>query len=180
MPGDVARGKALLRESGYNGERTVLLSPTDVPPIGDFATLTAEAMRQIGMDVDLQTSDWGTVVQRRAKKDPVAQGGWSAFISTANSPAILNPAVNFLIRGQGERGYFGWYGNGQAEALARDWLEAGTDDERTRLEARLQEVAFRTVPFAPLCQFVIPTAYRRTVRGALQGPALLLWNVSKG
>ncbi len=40
------------------------------------------------MKVELVTTDWGTVTQRRAKKDPVAQGGWSAFVSNVNGPAI--------------------------------------------------------------------------------------------
>lgn len=180
MPGDPAAAKAMLRAAGYAGEKAVLLASTDVPPLGEFAELVADTMRRIGMEVELAVSDWGTVTQRRTKKDSVAQGGWSAFVSSANGPAILNPAVNFLVRGQGERGYFGWYGNDQVEALARDWLEAGTEEERRRLEDAIQAVAFRTVPYVPLGQWVQRTAYRRTVQGVLQGPAVLPWNVGKG
>lgn len=180
MPADPVAAKAMLQAAGYKGETVVLLGASDNPPLGEFAELVADTMRRIGLSVDLVNTDWGTVTQRRGKKEPPAQGGWSAFVSGVNGPAIMNPAVNFLIRGQGERGYFGWYQNAEVEALARDWLEAGTDAERKRLTDAIQAVAFRTVPYVPLGQYVQRTAYRSTVKGVLQGPAVLPWNVSKG
>lgn len=131
------------------------------------------------MNVELVTTDWGTVTQRRAKKDPVAQGGWSAFVSNVNGPAIMNPAVNFLIRGQPGRSYFGWYEGKDTEGLVQDWLEAGTETERKRLADAIQAIAFRRVPYVPLGQYVQRTAYRDTVKGILPGPAALPWNVSK-
>lgn len=133
------------------------------------------------MNVDLVTTDWGTVTQRRTKKDPVDQGGWSIFVSGVNGPAVMNPAVNFLVRGQGERGYFGWYGNAEVERLASEWLqsEAEAEADRNRLADMIQKIAFQTVPYVPLGQYVVRTAYRRTVQGVLQGPAVLPWNVQK-
>ncbi len=179
MPGDPAAAKVLVRQAGYGGEKVVLLGATDIPPVGDFAQIIADTMTRIGINVDLVSTDWGTVTQRRAKKSSVAQGGWSAFVSNINAPAIANPAVNFLIRGQGEAGYVGWYENAEVETLARDWLEATTDAARADLTGRIQAVAFRTVPIVPLGQYMQPTAYRASVSGILQGPAVLPWNVSK-
>ena len=179
MPGDVAAARAMLQAAGYSGQPVVLLGASDLPPLGDFAELAADAMRRIGMNVELVTTDWGTVTQRRAKKDPVAQGGWSAFVSNVNGPAIMNPAVNFLIRGQPGRSYFGWYEDKDTEGLVQDWLEAGTETERKRLANAIQAIAFRRVPYVPLGQYVQRTAYRDTVKGILPGPAALPWNVSK-
>jgi len=181
MPGDIAAAKALLQKSGYAGEKAVLLGATDNPPLGDFAELVADTMRKIGIDVDLVTTDWGTVTQRRAKKEPVSQGGWSAFVSNVNGPAIMNPAIDFLIRGQGQGpgGYFGWYENADVETLTRSWLEAGDAADRKRTADQIQAIAFATVPEIPLGQYVQRTAYRRNVTGMLQGPAVLPWNISK-
>ncbi len=179
MPGDPAAAAAALKAAGYAGEKVVLLNPNDNPPIGDFATITADALTRIGMNVELVTTDWGTVTQRRAKKEPVSQGGWSMFVSTVNGPAIMNPAVNFLIRGQGERGYFGWYEDAAIETLAQQWLQSADDAERLKLADAIQAEAFRTVPEVPLGQFLQRTAYRRNVHGVLEGPAVLPWNVSK-
>jgi peptide/nickel transport system substrate-binding protein len=82
--GDAAR-------SGYAGERVVLLQAVDLPPYNDYATVTAELLKKIGMNVDLVSSDWGTVTQRRAKMEPVEQGGWSIFIAGVNSPGRDQP-----------------------------------------------------------------------------------------
>ena len=43
----------------------------------------------------------------------------------------------------------------------------------------IQGIAFRTVPYVPLGQYVVRTAYRKNVQGVLHGPAVLPWNVSK-
>ena len=179
MRGDLDAARALLKDGGYAGERVVILQAADLPPYGDFATLTADLLRRIGMNIDLVTSDWGTITQRRAKKDPVEAGGWSIFISGVNGPGLLNPAVNFLVRGLGERGYFGWYENAEIETLASEWLQSGSEADRTRLADLIQGIAFKTVPYVPLGQYVVPTAYRRNVSGVLHGPAVLPWNVSK-
>ncbi len=179
MRGDLDAARALLRSGGYAGEKVVILQPTDIPPYGDYATVAADLLRRIGMNVDLVATDWGTVVQRRVNKGPVDQGGWSIFVTGVNGPALMNPAVNFLVRGQGARGYFGWYQNEEVERLASDWLQSGTNADRDRLADMIQTIAFATVPYVPLGQFVVRTAYRRNVRGVLHGPAVLPWNVAK-
>jgi peptide/nickel transport system substrate-binding protein len=179
MRGDMDAARALLRDGGYAGEKVVILQATDVAPNGDDATLTADLLRRLGMTVELVATDWGTVVQRRANRGPVDQGGWSIFIVGVNGPALINPAVNFLIRGQGARGYFGWYQNDEVERLADEWLQAGTDADRDRLADMIQRIAFDTVPFVPLGQYQVHTAYRRNVQGVLHAPAVLPWNVSK-
>ncbi len=179
MRGDLAAARQLLREGGYAGEKVVILQPVDIAPYGDYAVIAADTLRRIGMNVDLVATDWGTITQRRVRKDPVDQGGWSIFVVGVNGPALLNPAVNFLVRGQGARGYFGWYENAEVERLAGEWLRSDTEADRNRLADMIQEIAFRTVPYVPLGQFVVETAHRRGVEGILQGPAVLPWNVAK-
>jgi peptide/nickel transport system substrate-binding protein len=43
----------------------------------------------------------------------------------------------------------------------------------------IQKIAFETVPFVPLAQYQVRTAYRSNVKGVLHGPAVLPWNVAK-
>jgi len=47
--------------------------------------------------VDLQAMDWNTVVSRRAKKDPPAQGGWNIFCTAWVAPDIWNPLANAAV-----------------------------------------------------------------------------------
>ena len=49
--------------------------------------------------------------------------------------------------------------------------------EAKQLAEQIQVVAFDEVPYVPWGQYVQPAVYRKTVRGVLQFPAALLWNV---
>src|SRR5439155_1158848 len=79
---DVNKAKQLLKESGYDGKPVVVLDPTDIPLTHGAALVSRELMTQVGFNVDLQAMDWSTVVARRAKKDPPAQGGWNVLFTS--------------------------------------------------------------------------------------------------
>ena len=76
MKGDLKAAQAALKATAYAGQRVVLLSPSDFPAIEPLCIVTADLMKKIGFNVDLQTMDWGTVVQRRASMEPTDKGGW--------------------------------------------------------------------------------------------------------
>src|SRR6267154_2716651 len=79
-PRDMAKVKADLKAAGYNGEKVVLLVPTNSlaqKPLGDVA---ADMLQQAGMNVEYAGLDIGVVLPRQMKKDPIAQGGWSAGV----------------------------------------------------------------------------------------------------
>ena len=132
-PRDLDKVRAELRTAGYNGEKIVIINPTDFPTIGPFGQVTADLLRRLGMNVELVETDWGSVVQRRASKAAPDAGGWSIFHTWWPSVSIINPAVNATLRGQGERGWFGWYANPRVEDAAAQWLQASTEAEQKRL-----------------------------------------------
>jgi hypothetical protein len=47
-------------------------------------------------------ADWATLVQRRAKKDPVDQGGWSIYHTSWSGTDQMNPVGHVLLRGNGK------------------------------------------------------------------------------
>jgi peptide/nickel transport system substrate-binding protein len=59
-----------------------------------MSLLTAEKMRSIGFNVELQMTDWGSVAGRRAKKDAPEQGGWNIFHTTANGAHLASPITS--------------------------------------------------------------------------------------
>ncbi|MBN8909418.1 MAG: DUF1211 domain-containing protein, partial [Rhodospirillales bacterium] len=67
--------KRMLEQSGYKGETLVLMHPTDQVVYHAMTTVAADAFRQIGVEVDEQMTDWGTIVQRRPSKAPLDKGG---------------------------------------------------------------------------------------------------------
>ena len=80
--------KAMLDKAGYGGERIVLLHPTDQLIYNAFITVVADAFRKVGLNIDEQMVDWGTVVQRRTNKETVDKGGWSIFPAGAPGAGV--------------------------------------------------------------------------------------------
>jgi peptide/nickel transport system substrate-binding protein len=159
-----------LKEAGYKGEKVVLMAPTDFASINAMSLVTADVLRGIGMNLELQSTDWGSVVQRFNNKGPLDKGGWSALCTYTTGAVTNNPADHRLIRSQGEKGgVYGWPSSPKIEALRTEYLDAQTDEVRVAACRALQLQAFQDVPFIPLGLFFQPTAARKSVTGILQG-----------
>jgi peptide/nickel transport system substrate-binding protein len=176
---DPAKARELIKEAGYKGERVVMLTATDQPIVNSQALVVADELRQIGLNVDLQSMDWGTLITRRTVKDPVDKNGWNIFFTWLVGPDVVNPALNFAIRGSGEKAWFGWPTDEKIEALRASWFVASDTDAQKAMAAEVQEQAFRSVPYITTGQFVIPTAYRKNVQGVIVAPVVFMWNVEK-
>jgi peptide/nickel transport system substrate-binding protein len=179
MPGNLDAARAAIRAAGYNGERVVIINPTDFPTIGPFGQVTHDLFRRLGLNSELVEADWGTVIQRRNSREPVERGGWSVFHTWWPSVSILNPAINAVIRGAGARAWFGWHESARIEELAGQWLAAPDAAAQATIAAAMQQEAFQSVPAMPLGQFFIHTAYRRNLQGVLKGVAPYPWNVRR-
>ncbi len=177
MKGDLEAAKKLLKESGYAGEKVVIINPTDFPAIHPMGVVTADLLKRMGMNVELAESDWGTVVQRRASREPVDKGGWSIFHTFGSAISYATPATSSLVRGLGKDGWFGWWENAQAEQLVQDWLEAPDSAAQKAKAADLARLTMSEVGTVPLGQWYGKTAYRRSITGVLQGVSPYPWNV---
>jgi peptide/nickel transport system substrate-binding protein len=176
---NLAEAKKLVAESGYNGETAVVLDATDYGASHAEALVTVDLFRQLGIKTDLQAMDWGSVISRRTKKDPVEKGGWSVFFGSLAGADVLDPAVNFALRGNGEKAWFGWPTDPKIEELREKWIYAEDEATRKKLAEQVQEQAFKTVPIIPLGQYAIPSAYRTTLSGIVPAPVTVMWNVEK-
>lgn len=177
MPGDLAKARQMLKDAGYAGEKVVIINPTDFAVINPLGVVTADLLKQIGMNVDLQQTDWGTLIQRRASRETVDKGGWSIFHTYGPASAYNTPATSGIIRGQGAAGWFGWWDNAKAEQLVQDWLEAADPARQKMLAQELSRLAMDEVPFVPVGQWFGKTAYRKSITGVMQGAAPYPWNV---
>jgi peptide/nickel transport system substrate-binding protein len=177
--GDLAAARAMIKEAGYNGAKAVVINPTDFATIGPLGDITYDMLKKIGINAELQATDWGSVVQRRSSKESVEKGGWSIFHTWFTGGFIINPVVTAPFRGQGANGWFGWYANPRIEQLTQDWLDAKDVDGRTKVAAAIQQENYEQVPTVTLGQFQIPTAYRKSVAGRLECNGPLFWNVRR-
>ena len=176
---DPAKAKAMLKEGGYNGERVVMMTATDQPIVNSQAQVISEELRGIGINVDLQAMDWGTLITRRASKEPIDKGGWNIFFTWIIGPDLANPALSVALRSNGEKAWFGWPSDQKLEALRAEWFAAPDLEAQKRVAAEVQEEGFKEVPYIPTGQFVIPTAYRKGLKGVIVAPVVFLWNVEK-
>jgi peptide/nickel transport system substrate-binding protein len=171
--------KAMLDAAGYNGERVVLLHTTDQPFHATSSTVVADALTRVGIRIDDQHLDWGTVLQRRGSKEPLDKGGWSLFTSVTPVPESRDPLLASLIRSNGAKAWFGWPEDPEIESIYTEWLDAADPAEQTRLERAYQLAAFESVPFVPMGRYMLRAAWSKRLSGLLKGPAPVFWNVSK-
>jgi peptide/nickel transport system substrate-binding protein len=176
---DYAAAKQALAAAGYKGEKVVLMGASDFPSLKALADVAADMLTRTGFNVDYQIMDWGSVVQRRAKKEPVAQGGWSAFCTFWAGLDQANPAVSAFLRGTGQSAAIGWPTSAAIEGLRDRWLDAPDTAARKALADDLQKQAFADLPYLPLGQYFNQTSYRPSLTGVLDGVPVF-WNVKKG
>ena len=134
-------------------------------------------LKQAGLNVDVQATDWGTLLQRLAKTDGVDAGGWSVFHTYWSGLDMLNPAVNSSLRGNGKAAGRGWPTAPKLEALRTQWLDSTTEADQKAIASAMQVQAFEDVPYIPLGQVLAPVARLATLHGMLNGFSLF-WNVS--
>ncbi len=177
-PHDLDRVRRAVAASGYTGERVVVPVPTDFPSLKALGDIGADMFRKIGLNVDYQASDWGTLLQRMAKTDPVEQGGWSAFHTFWSGLDQLNPAVNAYLRGNGRAAARGWPTSERIEALRDEWLLSTSLQDQKNIAADIQKQAFADVPYVPLGQYLAATAYRRDITDVPGGFAMF-WHLRR-
>jgi peptide/nickel transport system substrate-binding protein len=175
----VAEIKAMLTAAGYNGEKLVLLHATDQPFYDAMSQVMAATMKKIGINVDDQAMDFGTVVQRRASKEPIDKGGWSMFCASFPAVDYLDPLAAPAARGNGAKAWFGWPDDPKLEQLHDAWMDATDAAERKKLATELQEEVLTYAPYVPLGQYFLSAAWRKNVTGFLKGPVPIFWNVTK-
>ncbi len=174
------KAKALLKEAGYDGKPVVLLFPADFAPFNKLSPVLAQLLKQAGFNVDMQSMDWPTLVARRAKKDPVANGGWNLFITAWSVADNMNPMFLAPLTGNGEKGWFGWATDEKLEQLKADFLAASDEPTRKELAAAIQQRVFHTGIFAPIGEYKPQRAYRKgVVSGAVRAPVSVFWNLKK-
>jgi peptide/nickel transport system substrate-binding protein len=179
MKRDLEKAKQLVKESGYKGEKVVIIDATDQPIVHSQSLLTLENLKKIGINAEIQAGDWGTLITRRTVKEPPDKGGWNIFHTWLVGPDMVNPAVNFPIRAVGDKSWFGWPSDAKIEELREAWFHAKSAADAKADADAVQKRAFEFVPFIPTGQFILPTAYRSNITGLIIAPINLLWNVEK-
>jgi peptide/nickel transport system substrate-binding protein len=177
----MAEAKKQLAESGYDGTPVVLLAPGDVVTLKAQPIVAAQLLRDAGFKVDVQATDWQTVVTRRASQKPPKEGGWNIFFTNWVGADVLNPVANMSVGGRGKNGgWFGWAEDAKLEAMRDAFSRASSPEEQKKIADDIQKENYDQVIYIPLGQYLIPSAWRKSLTGVLDGPATpVFWNIDK-
>ena len=88
---DFDKAKMLIADSGYKGEKIIVLDAVDQPNPHVQALVTADLLKKLGLNVEVAAMDWGSVVTRRASKEPPEKGGWHIFGPGGSAPTCSTP-----------------------------------------------------------------------------------------
>jgi peptide/nickel transport system substrate-binding protein len=156
------------------------LDAADIPQLHAEALVTNDLLQKLGLNVELATTEWGTVIKRVLMREPVEQGGWNVFVTAFASFDMINPATNRFLRAGGVKGAPpGWPTDEKIEALRTAWFGASDDARRRDLADQIQQRAFEFVPYIPTGQLVGRQAFRKNLVGVIDAPLPILWNIEK-
>jgi peptide/nickel transport system substrate-binding protein len=177
-PRSLDKAKQLLKEAGYTNQTIRMLAPTDIVAPTAMSQVTADMFRKLGVNLDLVQTDWGTVVQRRASREPLDKGGWSVLCTSFDSFDFLDPSSHFPLRANGAGAWFGWPDVPKVEELRNAWFEAPDLPAQQKIAREVQATALDEVVYVPLGAYLQMTGLRRNLEDRVVGPPLF-WNIRR-
>lgn len=168
-PRDYDRVKRELAAAGYKGETVVAMDVADIPELHALSTVGIEQLRQVGMNVDAQAADFGTVIRRRANKEAPDKGGWNIFFTFIDGSYNFTPAGSAVMTSTGPKGYPGWMTAPRIEALRQAWLDAPDLEAERRICRELQTQFWQDVPYVPMGEYIQQTCHSRGITDIPKG-----------
>lgn len=118
------------------------------------------------------------MVQRRASREPLDKGGWSAFCTAFAPFDFLDPSGHYPLRGNGAGAWFGWPTIPKLEELRDAWFLAPDLPAQQRLAREMQRVALDEVAYIPLGSYMSMTALKKDLKDRVDGFAIF-WNIKR-
>ncbi|MHB0705951.1 ABC transporter substrate-binding protein [Roseomonas mucosa] len=177
---DLDKARTLFKEAGYDGRPVVVMDPTDMPQLHAAALVTADALGKVGLTVDQQAMDWGTLVSRRSNQGPIDKGGWNIFFTYTVGPDLLEPFVLAMSTGCGDKSWAGWPCDPKMEELRTAYTREADPAKQRALTTEIQRYDYEhVVTHGVFGSWYNPVAYRRSLTGLVPAPVPLFWNISK-
>jgi len=179
---DPEKAKALFKEAGWDFSKPiVVLDPTDETIAHPATVVTVQALRDIGLTVDVQAMDWATMLKRRNSKEPTANGGWNLLHSYTGGLTVSTPVWSIAFSGACEKGLFGWPCDPSLEDLRLKWALVKGVDAKKQVAADYSRQAFAMGHHVPLGQWTTYVAHSSKLSGVLDSQDItVFWNMKKG
>lgn len=171
---DFARARQIAAEAGYRGEPLVFVATSEVATLGQMSQVAYDALKRAGFNVEMRWADWGTVGALLRKKD-----GWNLFLTGAPGAMMADPLTNIATDMSCDgKNFVGWECDREAEALRTAVMNSSDAGQPAALDAYVRYLA-QVQPYRLLGQYDQLTAVRANVKGLLNSPVLVYWNVEK-
>ena len=163
---DREKARRLLKEAGYQGQPIRWIVTTEYEHHYKPSVVAKSQLEDAGFKIDLQVSDWATVVQRRNKPEL-----WDAFTTAI----IFQPEPTLSAAVLCE--WPGWWCNPEKDQML---LALGRETDLKKRQALVDKI--QTAFYADAARLKIGDyfrldARRKDVQGFDSGPFMHLWNV---
>ncbi len=163
---DKDKARRLLKESGYAGQPLRWIVTTEFEHHYKPSLVGKAQLEEIGLKIDLQVSDWATVVQRRNKPEL-----WDIFTTAI----VFQPEPSTLAVVLCD--WPGWWCQPEKEQLLQALGKEMDPKKRHAIWEKIQALFYEEAPKIRLGDYFRLDARRKDVHGHRPGPYLHFWNV---
>ncbi len=169
---DVDAAKALLKESGYNGEPIELLSSNDIEYMGNAALALQQQLSAIGVNIELRFQDISGLVASIYATEPVYQLGMMT------SSGRFDPDQHYFRRLHSSSSV-NKYANEEYDAIVEEARTVVDPAARLALYNKAQGIMMRDVPAMLLLNPSFFEAHQKNVVGFKPNASGIIrfWNV---
>jgi peptide/nickel transport system substrate-binding protein len=163
---DKDKARRLLKEAGYQGQPVRWIVTTEYEHHYKPALVAKSQLEEVGFKIDLQVSDWATVVQRRNKPEL-----WDAFSTAFVFGPEPTSAAPVLCE------WPGWWCNPEKEQLLQAMTRELDPKKRYALWEKVQAIFYADAARIKFGDYFRLDARRKEVQGYEPGPYMHFWNV---
>lgn len=165
----VERAKALIKEAGYAGQPIVYMTTKDYPWMDNLAQVVVPQLQAVGLNIDLQTYDWPTILAKRNMKT-----GWDLF-ATGFGIALDPSAIIWF-----DPKWAGSYESPTMQALLGKWSRATAGAQKRQLIAQMQGTVYAEFPVIKIANEKQLNAYSTKLHGYESFMDFTFWNTWLG
>jgi peptide/nickel transport system substrate-binding protein len=170
---DLAAAKKLVAESGYKGEKIVMLANKRYPQSFDAAVIAQQMLKNIGLNIEIEVLEWATQLDRYSKGNYQMQ----AFPYSGR----LDPALSFeSITGPKDKQPRKLWDNPEVQALLDKSMVVSDKAQRQAIFDELHKRFIDEVPMVMLYNGIVGGAAAKRVSGYTSSLTSLprAWEVS--
>ncbi|MFO1087263.1 MAG: ABC transporter substrate-binding protein [Reyranellaceae bacterium] len=181
LNGNAQRAREMLKEAGYDGTVVVMPQPSDLNVIKQLPIVAKAQLERAGFKVEVQASDWTTMVNRLVtKKGPPSEGGWSAFATSWTQVDILDPLMTPYLAATCDKARAGWPCDETMEKLRDAYVQATTPEEKKKAAEEVQRHFVAIVTHVHLGEWFSVSAVRSNIGTMpVPPPVTVFWGMTK-